>query len=83
MQVVKALCNLWHNASAHCAGETFDVSDALAEQLRQAGLVDIVEEPKPQPVEQPKPEPGELQRLEDKPVEAEPVKRQSRKKAKK
>lgn len=74
---VKALCNLWHNAAAHVAGEAFDVSGALAEQLRQAGLVDIVEEPKPQPVEQPKPEAVE-------PVEPPPAKRTApRKKAKK
>lgn len=53
---VRALQNIWHNAAAHVAGEAFDVSDALAEQLRQAGLVDIVDEPKPQPVEQPKQE---------------------------
>lgn len=56
---VRALQNIWHNAAAHAAGEAFDVSDALAEQLRQAGLVDIVEEPKPQPVKQPKPEAAE------------------------
>lgn len=74
---VRALQNIWHNAAAHAAGEAFDVSDALAEQLRQAGLVDIVDEPKPQPVEQPKPEAVE-------PVEPPPAKRvASRKKAKK
>lgn len=74
---VRALQNIWHNAAAHAAGEAFDVSDALAEQLRQAGLVDIVEEPKPQPVEQPKPEVVE-------PVESQPVKRAApRKKGKK
>ena len=74
---VRALQNLWHNAAAHAAGEAFDVSDALAEQLRQAGLVDIVEEPKPHPVEQPKPEAVE-------PVEPPPAKRAApRKKAKK
>lgn len=73
---VRALQNLWHNAAAHAAGEAFDVSGELAEQLRQAGLVDIVEEPKPQPVEQPK-----LEAVE--PVEPPPVKRAvSRKKAK-
>lgn len=53
---VRALQNIWHNAAAHAAGEAFDVSDALAEQLRQAGLVEIVEEPKPQPAEPLKPE---------------------------
>lgn len=74
---VRALQNIWHNAAAHAAGEAFDVSDALAEQLRQAGLVDIVDEPKPQPVEQPKPEVVE-------PVEPPPAKRAApRKKAKK
>lgn len=77
---VRALQNLWHNAAAHAAGEAFDVSDALAEQLRQAGLVDIVEQPKPQPVEpveQPKPEAVE-------PVEPPPVKRPApRKRSKK
>lgn len=74
---VRALQNIWHNAAAHAAGEAFDVSDALAEQLRQAGLVDIVDEPKPQPVEQPKPEAVE-------PVEPPPAKRAApRKKAKK
>ena len=74
---VRALQNIWHNAAAHAAGEAFDVSDALAEQLRQAGLVDIVDEPKSQPVEQPKPEAVE-------PVETPPVKRAApRKKAKK
>ena len=74
---VRALQNLWHNAAAHAAGEAFDVSDALAEQLRHAGLVDIVEEPKPHPVEQPKPEAVE-------PVEPPPAKRAApRKKAKK
>ena len=74
---VRALQNLWHNAAAHVAGEAFDVSDALAEQLRQAGLVDIVEGPKSQPAEQPKPEAVE-------PVEPLPAKRAApRKKAKK
>lgn len=74
---VRALQNIWHNAAAHAAGEAFDVSDALAEQLRQAGLVDIVDEPKPQSVEQPKPEAVE-------PVEPPPAKRTApRKKAKK
>ena len=74
---VRALQNLWHNAAAHVAGEAFDVSDALAEQLRQAGLVDIVEGPSQQPVEQPKPEDVE-------PVETPLVKRAApRKKAKK
>lgn len=74
---VRALQNIWHNAAAHAAGEAFDVSDALAEQLRQAGLVDSVDEPKPQPVEQPKPEAVE-------PVEPPPANRAaSRKKAKK
>lgn len=74
---VRALQNLWHNAAAHAAGEAFDVSDALAEQLRQAGLVDIVEEPKPQPAEPPKPDAAE-------PVEPPPAKRSApRKKAKK
>lgn len=74
---VRALQNIWHNAAAHAAGEAFDASDALAEQLRQAGLVDIVDEPKPQPVEQPKPEAVE-------PVEIPSVKRAApRKKAKK
>lgn len=74
---VRALQNLWHNAAAHVAGEAFDVSDALAEQLRQAGLVDIVEEPKSQPAEQPKPEAVE-------PVEPPPAKRATpRKKVKK
>ncbi len=74
---VRALQNIWHNAAAHAAGEAFDVSDALAEQLRQAGLVDIVDAPKPQPVEQPKPEAVE-------PVEPPPAKRAApRKKAKK
>lgn len=74
---VRALQNIWHNAAAHAAGEAFDVSDALAGQLRQAGLVEIVDEPKPQPVEQPKPEVVE-------PVGVPPVKRAApRKKAKK
>lgn len=74
---VRALQNIWHNAAAHAAGEAFDVSDALAEQLRQAGLVDIVEEPKPQPAKQPKPEAAE-------PVEPPLAKRAApRKKAKK
>lgn len=44
---VRALQNLWHNAAAHVAGEAFDVSDALAEQLRQAGLVDLLGQPEP------------------------------------
>lgn len=44
---VRALQNLWHNAAAHVAGEAFDVSDALAEQLRQAGLVDVLGQPEP------------------------------------
>lgn len=44
---VRALQNLWHNAAAHVAGEAFDVSDALAEQLQQAGLVDILGQPEP------------------------------------
>lgn len=39
---VRALRNIWHNASARTAGEVFEVSDALAEQLRQAGLVDLL-----------------------------------------
>lgn len=39
---VRALRNIWHNAAARTAGEVFEVSDALAEQLRQAGLVDIL-----------------------------------------
>ena len=39
---VRALRNIWHNAAAHTAGDVFEVSDALAEQLRQAGLVDIL-----------------------------------------
>lgn len=73
---VRALQNIWHNAAAHAAGEAFDVSDALAEQLRQAGLVDIIEESKPQPIEQSKPDAVE-------PVESPPAKRTaSRKKAK-
>lgn len=44
---VRALQNLWYNAAAHVAGEAFDVSDALAEQLRQAGLVDLLGQPEP------------------------------------
>lgn len=44
---VRALQNIWHNAAARTAGEVFDVSDALAEQLRQAGLVDILGQPEP------------------------------------
>ncbi len=44
---VRALQNIWHNAVAHTVGEVFDVSDALAEQLRQAGLVDILGQPEP------------------------------------
>ena len=69
---VRALQNIWHNAAAHAAGEAFDVSDALAEQLRQAWLVDIVDI-----VEQPKPEAVE-------PVELPSAKRAApRKKAKK
>lgn len=44
---VRALRNIWHNAAARTAGEVFDVSDALAEQLRQAGLVDILGQPEP------------------------------------
>lgn len=42
---VRALRNIWHNAAAHTAGDVFEVSDALAEQLRQAGLVDILSQP--------------------------------------
>lgn len=42
---VKALRNIWHNAAARTTGEVFEVSDALAEQLRQAGLVDILGRP--------------------------------------
>jgi hypothetical protein len=44
---VRALRNIWHNAAARTAGEVFEVSDALAEQLRQAGLVDILGQPEP------------------------------------
>lgn len=44
---VRALRNIWHNAAARTAGEVFEVSDALAEQLRQAGLVDILGRPEP------------------------------------
>lgn len=44
---VRALRNIWHNAAARTAGEVFDVSDALAEQLRQAGLVDVLGQPEP------------------------------------
>ena len=44
---VKALRNIWHNAAARTAGEVFEVSDALAEQLRQAGLVDLLGQPEP------------------------------------
>lgn len=42
---VRALRNIWHNAAAHTAGDVFEVSDALAEQLRQAGLVDLLGQP--------------------------------------
>lgn len=42
---VRALRNIWHNAAARTAGEVFEVSDALAEQLRQAGLVDMLGQP--------------------------------------
>lgn len=44
---VRALLNIWHNAAARTAGEVFEVSDALAEQLRQAGRVDILGQPEP------------------------------------
>lgn len=44
---VRALRNIWHNAAARTAGEVFEVSDALAEQLRQAGLVDILGQHEP------------------------------------
>lgn len=44
---VRALRNIWHNAAARTAGEVFEVSDALAEQLRQAGLVDLLGQPEP------------------------------------
>ena len=44
---VRALRNIWHNAAAHTAGDVFEVSDALAEQLRQAGLVDLLGQPEP------------------------------------
>lgn len=74
---VRALQNIWHNSAAHVLGDVFEVSNGLAEQLRQAGLVDIVEGPKSQPAEQPKPEAVE-------PVEPPPAKRAApRKKAKK
>lgn len=75
---VRALQNIWHNAAAHAAGEAFDVSDALAEQLRQAGLVEIIISEPQQVVEEPQ------QVVEEKLVEAEPVKRPaSRKRSKK
>lgn len=45
--LVSALQNIWHNATAHKAGDVFEVSDALAEQLRQAGMVDILGQPEP------------------------------------
>lgn len=44
---VRALRNIWHNSAAHTAGDVFEVSDTLAEQLRQAGLVDILGQPEP------------------------------------
>lgn len=63
---VRALRNIWHNAAARTAGEVFEVSDALAEQLRQAGLVDIL---------------GQLEPKEDaKPAESAQVKRKRQKK---
>lgn len=63
---VRALLNIWHNAAARTAGEVFEVSDALAEQLRQAGLVDIL---------------GQLEPKEDaKPVESTQAKRKRQKK---
>lgn len=58
---VRALRNIWHNAAARTAGEVFEVSDALAEQLRQAGLVDLLGQPEPKedakPVELPQVKP--------------------------
>jgi hypothetical protein len=58
---VRALQNIWHNAAARTAGEVFEVSDALAEQLRQAGLVDILGQPEPKegtkPAESPRVKP--------------------------
>lgn len=58
---VRALRNIWHNAAARTAGEVFEVSDALAEQLQQAGLVDILGQPEPKedakPVEPPQVKP--------------------------
>lgn len=45
--LVSTLQNIWHNATAHKAGDVFEVSDALAEQLRQAGMVDILGQPGP------------------------------------
>ena len=63
---VRALRNIWHNAAARTAGEVFEVSDALAEQLRQAGLVDIL---------------GQSESKEDaKPAESAQVKRKRQKK---
>lgn len=59
--LVSALQNIWHNATARKAGDVFEVSDALAEQLRQAGMVDILGQPEPkegtQPVESPQVKP--------------------------
>jgi hypothetical protein len=58
---VRALRSIWHNATAHKAGDVFEVSDALAEQLRQAGMVDILGQPEPKegtkPVESPQVKP--------------------------
>lgn len=42
---VRALQNIWHNGVAHVVGDVFEISGALAEQLRQAGLVDIIDAP--------------------------------------
>lgn len=43
----RALRNIWHNGAAFSAGEEFELSAELAGQLRQAGLVELIEEPKP------------------------------------
>ena len=37
--------NIWHQGDVHPTGSLVDLSDELAEQLRQAGLVDIIDTP--------------------------------------
>lgn len=43
----RALRNIWHNGAAFSAGDEFELSAELAGQLRRAGLVELIEEPKP------------------------------------